>query len=148
MLMPLDIENKTFSKSLSGYDKTEVDAFKDEVALEYGSIYKECLVLREKVSFLEESLTSYKSMEKTMHEALVVAQKTADDLKKNAEEKANVIIDRATQKSKEIIDTANSELSRIRIEYERIQKEIDLFKAKTVASLNAMVAQIQKNDTN
>jgi len=63
-----------------------------------------------------------------------------------AQEKAEIIVDRATQKSREIIDNANEELSKIRLEYEQIQKEIEIFKTKTVASLSAVLTELQKEE--
>ena len=81
-----------------------------------------------------------------MQEALVVAQKIAEDVKQAAQEKADIIVDRATQKSREIIDNANDELNKIRLEYERIQREIEMFKTQTVASLSAVLNQLQKEE--
>ena len=78
----------------------------------------------------------------------MVAQKAAEDVKRSAEEKAEVIIDRASQKSREIIDNANNELTRIRLEYEQIQKEIEMFKTKTVATLSAVLNQLQTEENN
>lgn len=146
MLLPLDIQNKTFSKSLSGYDKSEVDAFLDQVLTDYETLYKDNFTMKEKISHLEESIDTYKNMEHTMQEALVVAQKTAEDVKQAAQEKADIIVDRATQKSREIIDNANDELNKIRLEYERIQREIEMFKTQTVASLSAVLNQLQKEE--
>lgn len=148
MLLPLEIQNKVFSKAFSGYDKSEVDTFLDELTADYEALYKDSFTLREKVTHLEESLSTYKNMEQTMHEALVTAQKTADDIKQNAEEKAEIIIDRATQKSREIIDNANSELSKIRLEYEQLQKEIEVFRTKTAATFTAVLNQLQTEESN
>ena len=148
MLLPLDIQNKVFSKSLTGYDKNEVDTFLDEVFFNYESLYKDSFALKDKVANLEECLSVYKNMEHTMQEAIVVAQKAAEDVKRSAEEKAEVIIDRASQKSREIIDNANNELTRIRLEYEQIQKEIEMFKTKTVATLSAVLNQLQTEENN
>jgi len=146
MLLPLEIQNKIFSKSLSGYDRSEVDEFLDQVYSDYEALHKENFTLREKVSHLEEGMDTYKNMEHTMQEALVVAQKTEEDVKQAAQEKAEIIVDRATQKSREIIDNANEELSKIRLEYEQIQKEIEIFKTKTVASLSAVLTELQKEE--
>ncbi len=147
MLLPLDIQNKIFSKSFSGYDKAEVDAFLDEILADYEVLYKESFTSREKIAHLEESLSTYKNMENTMHEAIVVAQKTAEDVTKTAEEKAEIIIDRATQKSREIIDNANNELVKIQAEYEQLQKEISIFKSKTAATFKAVLNQLQNEQT-
>ena len=44
MITPLDIENKTFTKQrLNGYSTDEVDDFLDELAVDYGKMYKTLL---------------------------------------------------------------------------------------------------------
>ena len=46
MLTPLDIENKRFPTKFKGYDDAEVDAFLDEITIDYEKLYKENAELR------------------------------------------------------------------------------------------------------
>ena len=41
MLTPLDIENKRFPTKFKGYDDAEVDAFLDQLTIDYEKLYKE-----------------------------------------------------------------------------------------------------------
>ena len=43
MLTPLDIENKRFPTKFKGYDDAEVDAFLDQVTIDYERLYKDKL---------------------------------------------------------------------------------------------------------
>ena len=83
MITPLDIENKKFSKQMmNGYSVEEVDDFLDELTLDYTKNYKEVNELRSKVDELNKSLEHYKTIEETLQNTLVMAQSTAEDVKK------------------------------------------------------------------
>ena len=83
MITPLDIENKKFSKQMmNGYSVEEVDDFLDELTIDYTKNYKEVSELRNKVDELNKSLEHYKAIEETLQNTLVMAQSTAEDVKK------------------------------------------------------------------
>ena len=65
MMTPLEIENKKFKKSLSGYSKAEVDEFFTVVSQNYENLYKENLANRDKINVLSNAVKQYKSMEET-----------------------------------------------------------------------------------
>ena len=83
MYTPLDIENKKFAKQMmNGYSVEEVDNFLDELTLDYEKLYKESNENKSKIAELEESLVKYKNLEATLQNTLVMAQSTADEIKK------------------------------------------------------------------
>ena len=92
MLTPLDIENKRFSKTIKGYNVDEVDDFLDELTIDYEKLYKENSELREQVEKDKKDLEHYKNVEHTLQNTLVMAQTTADDIKSNAQIRADQII--------------------------------------------------------
>ena len=90
LITPLDIENKKFSKQMmNGYNVEEVDDFLDELTLDYTKNYKEVNELRDKVEELNKSLEHYKTIEETLQNTLVMAQSTAEDVKKVARQQAD-----------------------------------------------------------
>ncbi len=83
MYTPLDIENKKFSKKMmNGYDVEEVDDFLDQLTVDYGKMYKESSELKKKIEDLEKNMEHYKAIESTLQNTLVMAQTTAEDVKK------------------------------------------------------------------
>ena len=81
MITPLDIENKKFSKQMmNGYNVEEVDDFLDDLTDDYSKNYKEITELRTKVEELNKSLEQYKTIEATLQNTLVMAQKTSEDI--------------------------------------------------------------------
>ena len=87
MLTPLDIENKKFQKQMmNGYNVDEVDDFLDEITVDYEKLYKENTELRAEIERSKGDLEKYKNIEQTLQNTLVMAQKTADDIKNNAQD--------------------------------------------------------------
>ena len=84
MITPMDIHNKTFSGQIRGYSKDEVNAFLEELASDYEKIYREHRAMEEEMDIIRTKLRNYEKMESTMSHTLVMAQETADNVKKNA----------------------------------------------------------------
>ena len=83
MLSPVDIQNKEFRKAkMGGYNVAEVNEFLDEVLEGYQQITKENYELKDKLNMLNENIQYYRTMEATIQNALVLAEKTAQDTKK------------------------------------------------------------------
>lgn len=78
MLTPSDIRDKELKKGL-GYNRKETDVFLQEISDSYEALFKENQDLKEKINLLNDGLQYYKSIEKTLQKALVLAQKTADE---------------------------------------------------------------------
>lgn len=90
-LTPIDITNKRFRRALRGYRPTEVDEFLQEVVADYEAVVVENARLREQVAQMQQELDRYRAMEEAMKEALVLAQRTADELRASAHREAEVI---------------------------------------------------------
>lgn len=111
MITPLDIENKKFSKQMmNGYNVEEVDDFLDDLTDDYSKNYKEITELRTKVEELNKSLEQYKTIEATLQNTLVMAQKTSEDIKNVAKQQADQIINEAKGSAKKQADDLENEI--------------------------------------
>lgn len=145
MITPLDIENKKFSKQMvNGYNVDEVDEFLDDLTVEYGRSYKECSELREKVEELNNELTRYRTIESTLQSTLVMAQKTADEVKEVAKQQADQILSDARAYSQKQADTLDAEVALKRKELDDIQKQFDIYKAKMESLLISQLELIKE----
>lgn len=90
-LTPIDITNKRFRRALRGYRPSEVDEFLAEVGADYEAVVVENARLREQMAQMQEELERYRAMEDAMKEALVLAQRTADELRASAHKDAEII---------------------------------------------------------
>ena len=131
MITPLDIENEKFSKQMmNGYNVEEVDDFLDDLTDDYSKNYKEITELRTKVEELNKSLEQYKTIEATLQNTLVMAQKTSEDIKNVAKQQADQIINEAKGSAKKQADDLENEIIAKKRELDDIKKQFDIYKAK------------------
>ncbi len=136
MLTPLDIENKKFQrKMMNGYNVDEVDDFLDEITVDYERLYKENTELRAEIERSKGDLEKYKTIEQTLQNTLVMAQKTADDIKNTAQDEADNIIRSARSKMQESVDELTKESETRKREFAETKKQFDIYRAKMEALL-------------
>ena len=139
MLTPLDIQTKTFKKSLNGYGKNEVDSYIELIVADYEKIYKSSIESADKINALTKLVDSYKAMEDTMKNSLIIAQTTAEEVSKNAREKAEITIAEANVKAKAIIDEAENNIKQLNGKLAELKTAMELYKSQAVGMLNAQI---------
>lgn len=131
MYTPLDIENKKFSKQMmNGYSVEEVDDFLDELTVDYEKIYKQSTESNAKIESLTQELEKYKNIESTLQNTLIMAQSTADEIKKVAKQEADQLIREAQGKAKEATMEIEKDIALKTKELDDLQKQFDVYKAK------------------
>ncbi len=131
MYTPLDIENKKFSKQMmNGYSVEEVDDFLDELTVDYEKMYKQSNENEAKIESLMKDLEKYKNIESTLQNTLVMAQTTADEIKKVAKQEADQLVREAQGKAKEAVMQIDNDVAMKKKELEDLQKQFDVYKAK------------------
>ena len=106
-LSPLDILGQTFSKRLHGFAPDEVQRFLSLVASTMENALRDRGELRQKVHTLENDLAVFKERESALHEALMAAQRSADETKVEAETEGAKILSDAQGLADNLIDEAN-----------------------------------------
>lgn len=144
MLTPLDIHNKEFKKALRGYDADEVDEFLDEIIKDYEQLYKDNLNLKDQIENFQEHIARYRDLEDTLHNTMILAQQTAEEVKKNSDKEAELIILNARQKAEEIIAGAKEQIVELKDEYKDLQKTVQQFKAQYRAFLLAQLELVDE----
>lgn len=150
MITPLDIENKKFSKQMmNGYSVEEVDDFLDDLTQDYSKNYKEATELKAKVEELTQSLQHYKAIEETLQSTLLMAQTTAEDVKKVANQQAEQIVNEAKSTAQKQVNDLDNEIVVKRKELDDVKKQFDIYKAKMESLLISqleLLKDINKND--
>lgn len=106
LLTSLDVVNKAFKKTMRGYDPAEVDEFLDRVA---ESIQAYVQRVKDYERFSEEQgekLRDYDNIKSSLHEALLMAQRTAEEKVNNAVKFADEKIADASRVADERINDA------------------------------------------
>ena len=125
-----DIQEKEFSVQASnGYDVEQVDDFLDELAEQLGTLIRENLAMNGQIKQLEEELkaakaekaevekklpdyneTSYfQNLQNTMREALIGAQRIADETVAEATKKAETAVSEANAQAEKTVSEANAQ---------------------------------------
>jgi len=141
MLTPLDIQKQDFAVSFRGYNADEVDDFLDMVGADYEKLYKENIELKDKVSSLQVAVEQYKNMETTLKDSIILAQNAAEEIKKNASERADNMMVDAQNKASDIMRQTNDDILARKKELADLQLEIDSYKAQ-IKNLCARVVEL------
>jgi cell division initiation protein len=87
----VDIQHKQFKKKLNGYDPADVDQYLDEVIETLEDEAQQRAALEAEISDLRERISHFKAMEESLHNTLLLAQRTADEVKASAHKEADLI---------------------------------------------------------
>ncbi len=147
-LTPMDIHNKEFAISFSGYDEDEVDQFLDEIVEEFERLYKENIELRDRLEMLADQISNYKTMENTLKETLVTAQKAANDVYESAQKKSELIIKEAEDRARRIIDDANDRVIAIKKEFDEYRKQMQIFRTRFKGLLETQIELLNQEIPN
>jgi cell division initiation protein len=127
MFTPSDIQDKQFKTGL-GYEKKDVEQFLQDISSDYTILLMENDDLKKKLKEANEGLSYYKSIEKTLQKALVLAEKTAQDTRVTAIKEAEVIEREAKAKAQQILIEAQKQLELYEHRMMNLTHQYDLFK--------------------
>lgn len=150
MLTVEQIKNVSFRKAnIGGYRPDDVDTFIDEVVTTVESLKKEKTDLVGKMEILMKRIEEYRQDEDSVHNALLSAQKLADQSVKDAKEKSDAILNDAKQEADRIIADANNRIIKEKEQIVRIEQEAADIRKKLIEayqlqidSLNALPDQV------
>ena len=130
MLRPIDIQNKEFEKKFKGYDCDAVDDFLDVVIQDYELLCKENQTLKNKMAMMTETVERYKQIEAAMNRSLDMAQKSAEEARKNAQSEADAIISKAKLDATYLARQIDEEHAKRHREMLAVKEEIDRYRAR------------------
>ena len=116
-ITPLEIRQKTFERTLRGYDKDEVNAFLVSLSQEWERTYDEVKELRMKFESAEREVVKLREVENTLFRTLKTAEdtgasvidqatKSAELLLRESQMKADSMMNEAKTKARNVIEEA------------------------------------------
>ena len=145
-ITPMDIQNKEFERAFRGYDIEDVDEFLDRVAKDLEHLMRENMELKDQINHLLEKNKNYQKLEETMHNAIVVAQGTADEVKHAAKREADLIRREAESEAKQVIEDARYRSTKILGEREELFKQVQIFKMRFRSFIEAQLATLENDE--
>lgn len=143
MITPMDIHNKTFSRGLRGYSQEEVDAFLEELSGDYERIYREHREMEEEMDTIRTKLRNYEKMEATMSSTLVMAQETAENVKKNALKEADLAVREARNSAHKILGEAEQAKAKLKSELLKAEADMSVYIEKVLANLKSATLLVE-----
>jgi len=119
-ITPVDIQHKEFKKSIQGYAREEVDQFLDDVIETLEGDIEERTRLENQVAELSEKVSHFKAMEDSLRSTLVLAQRTADELKASAHKEVDLIKQRAKIEIDDDLKNVKAQISEAKAELQRV----------------------------
>ena len=138
-LTPVDILNLRFRRSVRGYAVADVDDFVRRVAADMEAVLAESAALREQIGAQEREIAQFRTLETTMRDALVLAQKAADETRAAAQAQAGAQIQEAQARVAEM----SAQVEALRRERRRLARDM---RAQLAAHLDWLTAELAGED--
>jgi cell division initiation protein len=138
-MMPLDLERAELKRSFRGYDRPQVQALLQRGAKEMATLRTEIDSLNHELAKLRQEVDGFRGQENVLKEALILAQRTADETRANAHREADLIVEEARQRVTETESQMQTKINDLRWELERLrldkQKFLNQFRGMLEAQL-------------
>ena len=136
-----------FNRTLRGYDPDEVNKFLDQVIKQVERMIADLkekdrqIALRdekiaeltkmvESTSSMRDKLSQYERMEATLNRAIIMAQKTSDQIKANAHRESEIILEDAKRNASRIVNESLLRAEKTDMETNMIKRNTNIFKRK------------------
>lgn len=144
-ITPIDIQHKSFKKALQGYDRAEVDQFLDEVIETLEDDAQQVAALEAEIADLKERISHFKAMEESLQNTLILAQRTADEVKASAHKEADLIKEQARIAAEREIASFTEAASEARREHQRAVEAAEKARSELRSLLMTHMALLEKN---
>jgi cell division initiation protein len=144
VMTPLELDKRDFKRAVRGYSEEEVEYYISVVRTDYEILYTENQELKVRLDDYELNIGKYKALEHTLNNTLIVAQQTAEELKRNAEKAAELILEEAKLKAQQRIHEAEAEIRKLSMQREDLLKRIIELKVRLRVFLRAQLELLDR----
>ena len=126
-----------FTITDKGYSVPEVNKFIDNVISHTESMLDKMKKQQKEIEIMKKELDNYKKVEQELKGALFKAEQSSTDIKKQAYDEKNVIIEEARRNASRIVNEALLRAEKIELRADTLERNMRIFKKK----LNLVVEQ-------
>lgn len=146
--VPNDLQNIAFKKSVMGYNILQVEDVLLKVVEDLSELIKENARLKEKLEDTEDRVKYYKTIENNLHNSLIIAQQTSEEIIANARQNAENIQKEAELRARQIIEEANKQILNVKFEYENLKRDVIAYKAKIESIIKSQLMAMEGLEDN
>ncbi len=140
-----------FKKTIHGYDPEEVNQFLDDIITEVEKIVasnkeknKEIIRLKEELKEAKIKAIKYDKLKDTLNDAIDLANKNGEHMRKVAKQERNIILDEARNNANKIINEAIIKSNDINNQAEMLRRNIISFKKKYQIDLEDLLEKVNE----
>ncbi len=145
-LNPVDLENAQLPTVRKGYETGAVDALLHKAAHEIETLRSELQEMKTECYEGARELKRLKDQENLLTETLVLAQKTAEDVKANAKKEADLILEEARQRARDVVREAEDRNQKAFWDIERLEQQKATFEARFREILEDHLRQLRGDE--
>lgn len=145
-----------FNRTVRGYDPDQVNDFLDKVIVKVEAMIDEIKEKDQKIAELQsfeqenkslkEKLEQYERMEATLNKAIVMAQKTSEQIKINAHNESETIISDAKNNANRIVNEALIRAEKTEQEANLLKRNVNIFKKRIREIVEAQLEVVDEMD--
>ena len=148
MLTPQEVKERSFNKaSFGGYNMQQVDEFLNILTVDYSTLYSENALLKSKMKVLVDKVEEYRATEEAMRKALMTAQRMADELVGEAEQKKAEIMKNAEAEARKRTVELTHEVEADEFRLRKAQEATAAFVSEVRAAAASETAFLDKLET-
>jgi len=147
-ISPINIKRQEFNKSFRGYDPEEVQAFLEKLANDIDEIQKENDKIKEQLENANVQLIEFKRIEKNLQDTLLKAQESSSRAIESVKKQTNLMVKEAELKANQILEKARENADEIRDAVIKLREERNLIisKLKAMIDSQANLFELQVKD--
>ena len=147
------------SKTFKNYTPEQVDQFLDQIIKQVERMIEDNksknreIALRDKkieelsrivanTAHMQQKLAQYERMEGTLNRAIMMAQKTSDQIKSTAHRESEIILNDAKMNASRIVNESLLKAERTEMEAEMLKRNITVFKRKLRGLIEAQLEMV------
>ncbi|AVQ32792.1 DivIVA domain-containing protein [Staphylococcus muscae] len=143
---PSEIKNKSFTRIKNGFEPTEVESYLSELSREIERLKEDKKQLEQFLAERDSHIQSFKEVEKSVGEALVSAQRAADETKAAAQKEQEAIIAKAQAEGDRIVNDSIEKARRISFQTEDMKRQSKVFRSRFKMLVEAQLDLLKNDD--
>ena len=150
----------TDSKTFKNYTPEEVDHFLDQIIMQVEKMIEDNkaknreIALRDakieeltnivkNTAHIQDKLAQYERMEGTLQNAIIMAQRTSDQIKSTAHRESEIILEDAKRNASRIINESLLKAEKADMEAEMLKRNVNIFKRKLRGIIEAQLEMVE-----
>ncbi|EGQ3331801.1 DivIVA domain-containing protein [Staphylococcus pseudintermedius] len=143
---PSEIKNKAFTRIKNGFEPTEVEQYLEQLSHEIERLKEDKKQLEKVLEERDAHIQSFKEVEKSVGEAVVSAQRAADETKAAAQKERDAIIQKAQAEASQIVNDGIEKARRLSFQTEDMKRQSKVFRSRFRMLVEAQLDLLKSDD--